>query len=243
MQRACGIVPTTHRLPARRLDHEFNSTSRKGGCLMTNTYVTLSLNDFAYLLKSLAPSYAALDWGILRQRQPPSSRKPTPSDVTDTGWHPPRGREFTIFFYVRVAVRLGAPQYLFLFKTLFTQAVRLLASYQCELDSVPCRFTPDFRKWESCRTMPLVGGFSQGSSVSPPALSFRRSSTLTSFTLIGSRDLVVKCRPNLFTLHSLRLHTPARWRHYTEKKVLLNRTRFFWYNQIICYRVNEVFRC
>ncbi|KAJ8872782.1 hypothetical protein PR048_026398 [Dryococelus australis] len=28
--------------------------------------------------------------------------------------------------------------------------------------------SPDFRKWESCRTMPLVGGFSRGSPVSPP---------------------------------------------------------------------------
>ncbi|KAJ8883609.1 hypothetical protein PR048_015453 [Dryococelus australis] len=29
--------------------------------------------------------------------------------------------------------------------------------------------SPDFRKWESCRTMPLVGGFSRGSPVSPPS--------------------------------------------------------------------------
>ncbi|KAJ8869073.1 hypothetical protein PR048_030634 [Dryococelus australis] len=33
--------------------------------------------------------------------------------------------------------------------------------------SLPGWFTPDFHKWESCRTMPLVGGFSRGSSVSP----------------------------------------------------------------------------
>ncbi|KAJ8876087.1 hypothetical protein PR048_023996 [Dryococelus australis] len=32
---------------------------------------------------------------------------------------------------------------------------------------VPCRVSPDFRMWESRRTMPLVGGFSQGSPVSP----------------------------------------------------------------------------
>ncbi|KAJ8888960.1 hypothetical protein PR048_008454 [Dryococelus australis] len=38
--------------------------------------------------------------------------------------------------------------------------------------------SPDFRMWESCRTMPLVGGFSRGSPVSP-ALSFRRCSKLT----------------------------------------------------------------
>ncbi|KAJ8884325.1 hypothetical protein PR048_016182 [Dryococelus australis] len=47
---------------------------------------------------------------------------------------------------------------------------------------------PDFRKWESCRTMPLVGGFSRGSPVSP-AISFRRCTILTSITLIGSQDL------------------------------------------------------
>ncbi|KAJ8898251.1 hypothetical protein PR048_003611 [Dryococelus australis] len=38
--------------------------------------------------------------------------------------------------------------------------------------------SPDFRMWESCRTMPLVGRFSQGYPVSP-ALSFRRCSILT----------------------------------------------------------------
>ncbi|KAJ8867230.1 hypothetical protein PR048_031029 [Dryococelus australis] len=57
---------------------------------------------------------------------------------------------------------------------------------------------------ESCRTMPLVGGFSRGSLVSSTP-SFRRCSMLTSITLIGSQDIAVKSRPNLFT-HSL---TPA----------------------------------
>ncbi|KAJ8879758.1 hypothetical protein PR048_020366 [Dryococelus australis] len=47
---------------------------------------------------------------------------------------------------------------------------------------------PDFRKWESCRTMPLVGGFSRGSPASP-APSFRRRSIFTSIALVGSRDL------------------------------------------------------
>ncbi|KAJ8869801.1 hypothetical protein PR048_028809 [Dryococelus australis] len=58
--------------------------------------------------------------------------------------------------------------------------------------------SPNFRKWESCRTMPLVGGFSQGSPVSS-APSFRRCSIFTSITLIGSQDLAVKSRPNLFS--------------------------------------------
>ncbi|KAJ8881490.1 hypothetical protein PR048_017971 [Dryococelus australis] len=57
--------------------------------------------------------------------------------------------------------------------------------------------SPDFRKWKSCRTMPLVGGFPRGSPVSP-APSFRRRSIFTSITLIGSEDLAVKSRPNLF---------------------------------------------
>ncbi|KAJ8874972.1 hypothetical protein PR048_022862 [Dryococelus australis] len=56
-------------------------------------------------------------------------------------------------------------------------------------------------KWESCRTMPLVGGFSRGYPVSPAPL-VRRRSIFTSDTLIGSQDLAVKSRPNLFT-HSL----------------------------------------
>ncbi|KAJ8892059.1 hypothetical protein PR048_004633 [Dryococelus australis] len=52
-----------------------------------------------------------------------------------------------------------------------------------------------FRKWESCRTMPLVSGFSRGSPVSS-TLSFRRHSIFTPITLIVSEDHDVKCRPN-----------------------------------------------
>ncbi|KAJ8880209.1 hypothetical protein PR048_016675 [Dryococelus australis] len=63
---------------------------------------------------------------------------------------------------------------------------------------------PDFRLGESCRTIPLVGGFSRRPSVSP-TVSFRRYSILTSIILIGSQGLVVKSRPNLFT-RSLRLY-------------------------------------
>ncbi|KAJ8878391.1 hypothetical protein PR048_018969 [Dryococelus australis] len=54
--------------------------------------------------------------------------------------------------------------------------------------SVPCRVTPDFRMWESCRMMPLFGGFSRGYPVSP-ALSFRCCSILISVTCVGSKDL------------------------------------------------------
>ncbi|KAJ8897247.1 hypothetical protein PR048_002593 [Dryococelus australis] len=55
--------------------------------------------------------------------------------------------------------------------------------------------------WESCWTMPLVGGFYRGSLVSP-SLSFRRCSILTSITLVGSQDLDVKSLPDLLTFHS-----------------------------------------
>ncbi|KAJ8892970.1 hypothetical protein PR048_005551 [Dryococelus australis] len=48
--------------------------------------------------------------------------------------------------------------------------------------------SPDFRKWESCRTMPLVGGSSRGSPVSPDT-SFRRRSIFISITLVGCQDL------------------------------------------------------
>ncbi|KAJ8884419.1 hypothetical protein PR048_016276 [Dryococelus australis] len=66
---------------------------------------------------------------------------------------------------------------------------------------IPGRVTLNFRMWESCRTMPLLGGFSRGSPVSP-ALSFRHCLILTSITLTGSQDLDVTSRRNLFT-HSL----------------------------------------
>ncbi|KAJ8887633.1 hypothetical protein PR048_013851 [Dryococelus australis] len=58
--------------------------------------------------------------------------------------------------------------------------------------------SPDFRKWESCRTMPLVGGFSRVSPVYPAPSSQRRS-LFTSIILVGIQDLSVKSRPNLFT--------------------------------------------
>ncbi|KAJ8881639.1 hypothetical protein PR048_018125 [Dryococelus australis] len=61
--------------------------------------------------------------------------------------------------------------------------------------------SPDFCKWESCRTMLLVGGFSRRYPVHP-APSFRRCSIFTSITLVGSEDLSVKSCPNLFTFKS-----------------------------------------
>ncbi|KAJ8893786.1 hypothetical protein PR048_006387 [Dryococelus australis] len=78
---------------------------------------------------------------------------------------------------------------------------RLRSNHECRTPrpgSIPGRVTPDFRMWESCRTMPMVGGFSRVSPVSP-VLIFRRCSILTSITLIGSQDLDVKSRPNLFS--------------------------------------------
>ncbi|KAJ8865859.1 hypothetical protein PR048_033382 [Dryococelus australis] len=51
--------------------------------------------------------------------------------------------------------------------------------------------SPNFRKWESCQTMPVVGWFSWGSPISP-APSFQRRSIFTPITLIGSQDLALE---------------------------------------------------
>ncbi|KAJ8896888.1 hypothetical protein PR048_002234 [Dryococelus australis] len=56
-----------------------------------------------------------------------------------------------------------------------TYTVSLLASHQGDQCSIPGRVTLDFRMRVSYRTMPLVGGSSRGSPISP-ALSFRRCS-------------------------------------------------------------------
>ncbi|KAJ8870343.1 hypothetical protein PR048_029364 [Dryococelus australis] len=48
--------------------------------------------------------------------------------------------------------------------------------YACDPGSIPGRVTPDFRMWESCRTMPLIDGFSRGSPVSP-VISSRQSAS------------------------------------------------------------------
>ncbi|KAJ8897626.1 hypothetical protein PR048_002975 [Dryococelus australis] len=50
------------------------------------------------------------------------------------------------------------------------RSISLLASHQGDQGSIPGLVIPDFRMWESCRTMPLVGGFSRGSPVSPALL-------------------------------------------------------------------------
>ncbi|KAJ8874216.1 hypothetical protein PR048_025058 [Dryococelus australis] len=57
----------------------------------------------------------------------------------------------------------------------------------CSLPPPPAN-RAQLRMWESCQAMPLVGGFSRRSPVSP-ALVFRRCSILISVTLIGSQDL------------------------------------------------------
>ncbi|KAJ8866396.1 hypothetical protein PR048_032239 [Dryococelus australis] len=57
----------------------------------------------------------------------------------------------------------------------------------------------NFRNWEPCRTMPLVGGVSRGSPVSPLPLRSDAVPLSPRFTLIGSQYLVVKSRQNLST--------------------------------------------
>ncbi|KAJ8894901.1 hypothetical protein PR048_000208 [Dryococelus australis] len=64
--------------------------------------------------------------------------------------------------------------------------------------------SPDFRKWESCPDDAVGRRGLLGDLPFPPVPSFRRRSTFTSIALIGSQDLAVKSRPNLFT-HSFDL--------------------------------------
>ncbi|KAJ8895352.1 hypothetical protein PR048_000684 [Dryococelus australis] len=52
---------------------------------------------------------------------------------------------------------------------------------------------PDFRKWESCRAMPLVGEFTREFPVSP-ALHSGAAPFSPRFTLIGSQDLILGAR-------------------------------------------------
>ncbi|KAJ8872451.1 hypothetical protein PR048_026055 [Dryococelus australis] len=72
-----------------------------------------------------------------------------------------------------------------------------------EPGSIPGRVTPDFRMWESCRTMPQVGGFSRGSPASP-VLAFRRCSILAS-------------------LHPHRLSRSRHWRTLANDAILVAR--------------------
>ncbi|KAJ8867352.1 hypothetical protein PR048_031153 [Dryococelus australis] len=60
------------------------------------------------------------------------------------------------------------------------RTVRIWAGISWTVVQYPTGSFPDIRrKWESCRTSPLVGGFSRGSPISP-ALAFRHCSILTS---------------------------------------------------------------
>ncbi|KAJ8872816.1 hypothetical protein PR048_026432 [Dryococelus australis] len=78
-------------------------------------------------------------------------------------------------------------------------STRLVCSPPTKANRVqsPAGALPNFRTWELCRTMSLIGGFSRRSPIFP-SLSFRRRSILTSITLIGPQDLAVKSSPNLF---------------------------------------------
>ncbi|KAJ8872644.1 hypothetical protein PR048_026253 [Dryococelus australis] len=73
---------------------------------------------------------------------------------------------------------------------------------------------PGFAQWESCRTMPSVGGAFSGISVPPPPPPHFFHSGAALYSLqspsIGSQDLAVKSRTNLFTDSLTRNNTTAR---------------------------------
>ncbi|KAJ8875229.1 hypothetical protein PR048_023124 [Dryococelus australis] len=74
-----------------------------------------------------------------------------------------------------------------------SEACRAACSSPTKADRVqsPAGPLPDFRKRESCRTMPLVGGFSRALPF-PSALHSAAAPLSPHFTFIGSQDLVVK---------------------------------------------------
>ncbi|KAJ8898218.1 hypothetical protein PR048_003578 [Dryococelus australis] len=68
---------------------------------------------------------------------------------------------------------------------------------------------PDFRKWESCRTMLLIGGFSLGYPVSS-TIAFRLCSILTSFRpnrLSRALSIPFTLRPTVVPITSVREHS------------------------------------
>ncbi|KAJ8885983.1 hypothetical protein PR048_012189 [Dryococelus australis] len=101
-----------------------------------------------------------------------------------------------------------------LHKTRPLLSISTLAFHQGDPGSIRCWVIPDFRIWESCRTMPLVGWFNRGYPVSPPLHSGAAplSSQLTSSALKTSmpdrtlQTLVYKLVPNLY-------HNEMRRRH------------------------------
>ncbi|KAJ8866891.1 hypothetical protein PR048_032753 [Dryococelus australis] len=77
--------------------------------------------------------------------------------------------------------------------------VRLLVPHQGESGSTPGQFTPDFREWESCQTIPLVREFSRGSSSFPcPVIPALLHAYLTSPSS-ALKTTMFKSLPNLFT--------------------------------------------
>ncbi|KAJ8895739.1 hypothetical protein PR048_001077 [Dryococelus australis] len=117
--------------------------------------------------------------GSLLPQAAECNSKQVPGELRQNGsLHPRRGR------WAVVAERLAF--------SLPTKASRI----QSPFGSLPC-----FRMWVVLE-VPLVCGFSRGSTVSP-SLSFRLCSILSSIAFIGSQDLFVKSRPNIFSHFSL----------------------------------------
>ncbi|KAJ8869044.1 hypothetical protein PR048_030595 [Dryococelus australis] len=81
----------------------------------------------------------------------------------------------------------------------------------------------DILKWESCRTISLFGGFSQ---ISPPPTLLHSGAAPYSphFTRIGSQELDVKSRPNLFT-RSLKYFSYCVWKPMRVTEVNMERRR------------------
>ncbi|KAJ8898275.1 hypothetical protein PR048_003635 [Dryococelus australis] len=101
-------------------------------------------------------------------------------------------------------------------------AVSLLASHQGDPGSISGRVTPDLRMWESCRTTPLVGGFSRGFPVSL-ALSFSAApySLQSLSSTLDSQDLDVESRPKLSTYFLFDVYVTWRCRVLLEGVIVI----------------------
>ncbi|KAJ8879211.1 hypothetical protein PR048_019817 [Dryococelus australis] len=103
----------------------------------------------------------------------------------------------------------------------------------------PVLFVLSFRKWESCRTMPLVGEFSRDLPF-PPLLHYGAAPSSPPFALIDSQDLCVESRPNLFTLHLTTAVAASGCRDDCRKGSYGTRTSLWWIPYLVIEQTNDM---
>ncbi|KAJ8881239.1 hypothetical protein PR048_017713 [Dryococelus australis] len=169
--------------------------------------------------KASAPTGVCGDAGTLYQCPPSPPSRPAPRPADEAACRQPAQQPSRLLTFPAYAAKSSRPlrskikslanKMLDAHAFGATVAERLARSPPTKANRVQSPAgSPDFCERKSCRTMPLVGGFFSGISRFP-ASSLRRCFILTSITLIGSQDLAVKSRPNLFTHSSTHLTKAA----------------------------------